>query len=74
VLVLRRDPVDHDHFRAPSILPVIGVAISIALLTQIEAEIFARAGLILLLGLAIWALNWLAVRRETGVPGARSDR
>ena len=26
VLVLRKDKVDHDHFRAPSILPVLGVA------------------------------------------------
>ena len=24
VLVLRRDPVDHEHFRAPTVLPVIG--------------------------------------------------
>ena len=31
-------------------VPVIGVGISIALLTEIEGEIFARAGLILLLG------------------------
>ena len=25
VLVLRRDPVDHDHWRAPTVLPVLGV-------------------------------------------------
>ena len=29
VLVLRRDPVEHDHFQIPSIVPVIGVGISI---------------------------------------------
>ena len=38
VLYLRRDPVDHDHFHVPSVLPVLGIAVSIALLTQIEAE------------------------------------
>jgi uncharacterized membrane protein YfcA len=65
VLVLRRERVDHEHFRAPSIMPVIGVGISIALLTEIEGEIFARAGLILLLGVAIWFVNALLVRRET---------
>jgi amino acid transporter len=69
VLVLRRDPVEHEHFRAPSILPVIGVGISIALLTQIEAGIYARAGLILLLGVAIWVVNWLVIRGEAEPTG-----
>ena len=34
VLVLRRDPVDHEHFHAPSALPVIGVAVCIGLIVQ----------------------------------------
>ena len=38
VLVLRRDPVDHEHFVVPSFVPVVGIAISLALLTQIEAR------------------------------------
>jgi len=64
VLVLRRDPVEHDHFQVPSIVPVIGIGISIGVLTQTDGEVFARAGLILLLGLVIWVLNALLVRRE----------
>ncbi len=64
VLVLRGDSVEHDHFSAPSVVPVVGVGISIALLTQIEAVTFGRVGLILVLGVAIWVLNALLVRRE----------
>jgi amino acid transporter len=66
VLYLRRDPVDHDHFRVPSLLPVVGLGISLALLTQIEAEVWARAGLLVALGAALWVLNWLLIRREDG--------
>ena len=73
VLVLRRDPVEHDHFQIPSIVPMIGVGISIGVLTQTDAEIFARAGLILLLGLVIWVLNALLVRREGDAPPAERD-
>ena len=66
VLVLRREDVGHAHFRVPSPVPVVGVGISLALLTQIEGLTFLRAGLILLLGVAIWMLNALLLRRETG--------
>jgi basic amino acid/polyamine antiporter, APA family len=34
VLVLRRDPLDHEHFHAPSVLPVIGVVVSLGLIVQ----------------------------------------
>ena len=58
VLVLRRDPVAHAHFRAPSAIPVIGALVSIALMTTKDPEVFARAGVLLVIGLALWALNW----------------
>ena len=58
VLVLRRDPVEHSHFHAPTVIPVIGAGVSIALMTTKEGEIFARAGLLLLVGIGLWALNW----------------
>jgi amino acid transporter len=64
VLAARRDEVEHDHFRVPSAVPVIGVLVSIGLLTQREADIWLRAGLLLLLGLALWALNNALTRRE----------
>jgi basic amino acid/polyamine antiporter, APA family len=63
VLVLRRDPVDHDHFTVPSVVPVIGVAVSIVLLTQIEAEIYVRAGILIAVGILLWGVNELILRR-----------
>jgi amino acid transporter len=64
VLVLRRDRVEHEHFRVPSIVPVIGVGVSIALLTQIEGEVYARAAILIAIGVLLWAVNAWLVRRE----------
>jgi len=58
VLVLRRSPVDHAHFRAPTVVPVIGSVVSVALMTTKEAQTFARAGLLLLVGVVLFAINW----------------
>ena len=58
VLVLRRDPVDHDHFRAPAVIPLIGAVVSLALMTTKDAETFVRAGGLIVLGLLFWAVNW----------------
>jgi basic amino acid/polyamine antiporter, APA family len=65
VLVLRRDPVDHDHFQVPSALPVLGIAACVLVISQVEAETFLRAGGLLVLGLLLWAL-------ERGVASSRS--
>ncbi|MDQ4049778.1 MAG: APC family permease [Actinomycetota bacterium] len=62
VLVLRRDPVEHEHFRAPSILPALGAVVSVALIVDTatdDLEVFARAGLLLLLGALLWGVNRL---------------
>src|SRR4051794_26711738 len=59
VLVLRRDPVDHPHFRAPTALPVVGVAVCIALMTQKSGETYARAGALLAVGVVFWVVNRL---------------
>ena len=72
VLILRRDPVEHDHFRAPSILPVLGAIVSLALLTTKEGDIFLRAAVLLVIGIALWVVNWYAHGRhqpsmDTGV-------
>jgi len=62
VLVLRRDRVDHDHFRTPVAIPVIGIVVIIALLTQQEAEIFLRAGILLAVGVVLYFVNYFAKR------------
>jgi basic amino acid/polyamine antiporter, APA family len=65
VLVLRRDPVGHDHFHAPTAVPIVGAAVSVALVTTMEWATFARAGVLLVVGIALWGVNWLAHGRHT---------
>jgi len=62
VLVLRRDPVDHQHFRAPSVLPVVGSLACAYLVTPLSgraSDEYVVAGLLLVIGVALWALTWL---------------
>jgi APA family basic amino acid/polyamine antiporter len=61
-LVLRRDRVDHDHFRTPAVIPVLGIGVILALLVQQEGDIFLRAGVLLLIGLALYLVNYLVKR------------
>ena len=63
VLWLRRDPVDHEHFQIPSAIPVIGVGVSIALMTQVRGEDWGRAGILLGIGAVLFVINWAAVRK-----------
>ncbi len=64
VLVLRRERVEHEHFVVPSVVPVLGVAISLALLTQIESATYGRAAILVAVGVALWIVNWLILRRQ----------
>lgn len=64
VLILRRDRVNHDHFHAPTALPVIGAVACLVLATDKDAEIWARAGALLVLGLVLWVLNWATHGRK----------
>ena len=63
VLWLRRDPVDHEHFQIPSAIPVLGVGVSIALMTQVRGEDWGRAGILLGIGAVLFVINWAAVRK-----------
>jgi amino acid transporter len=58
VLVLRCDRPRHPYFQAPTAIPVIGAATSMALMTTKDVEVFARAGVLLLVGVVLWAGNW----------------
>ncbi|WP_411131983.1 APC family permease [Streptomyces sp. 030-HV] len=64
VLVLRRDSGEAGHFRAPTVLPVLGAASCVALATQIEAEVWLRGLLVVAVGVVLAALA--AVRRSGG--------
>jgi amino acid transporter len=63
VLVLRRDEVEHDHFRTPLVFPVLGALACAIVMTQPSPEIYARAGLLLGLGLLLWLANRLLGER-----------
>ncbi|MGW8742567.1 APC family permease [Streptomyces sp. NPDC055794] len=60
VLVLRRDPVEHKHFRTPTVLPVLGAITSLALASPLAdrpADVYIRAGVLVAVGIGLWALN-----------------
>ncbi len=57
VLVLRRETVPEPHFRAPTVMPVIGMAVSLALIMTKDAETFARAAVLLAIGFLLWLLT-----------------
>ncbi|MET7767558.1 APC family permease [Nocardia sp. NPDC005366] len=65
VLVLRRDTVEHSHFRTPTPLPVVG-ALSCGFLvtpwTDRNTDQYVIAGALLAIGVVLWALNYLVVR------------
>ena len=62
VLVLRARPVEHAHYRAPTILPVLG-AVSSAYLASPwsgrDGSEYEIAGVLLAIGLVLWLVNWL---------------
>ena len=60
VLVLRRTPVDHEHFRAWTGFPILGAVSCAALIVQKlveDAVVFAYAGGLLAVGLVLWLLS-----------------
>ncbi len=60
VLVLRKDRVAHRHFRTPTILPVLGAITAIVLASPLAdrpADVYIRAGVLLLIGIGLWAIN-----------------
>lgn len=65
VLVLRRDQVDHTHFRTPTVLPVLGAITALVLASPLAdrpAEVYIRAGVLLAIGIGLWAVNKLVLR------------
>jgi basic amino acid/polyamine antiporter, APA family len=68
VLILRRDPVGHGHFRTPTVLPVLG-ALACAFLagpwTGRNPVQYGIAGILLAIGVVLWGVTVL-VNRATG--------
>jgi amino acid transporter len=60
VLVLRREDVEHDHFRGPTVFPVLGAVVSVALILDTATDdlsTFARAGGLVALGAILYFVN-----------------
>jgi APA family basic amino acid/polyamine antiporter len=65
VLALRSDEVDHEHFRTPSVFPILGIVVSAALLIYTAIDdwtVFGLAGLLLGIGLVLYGVNVLVKR------------
>ena len=69
VIVLRKDPVAHDHFKTPTFLAVLG-ALSCAFLvgpwTGRNPEQYTIAGVLLAIGVVLWLVT-VAINKATGV-------
>ncbi|MBA8900168.1 MULTISPECIES: APC family permease [unclassified Phyllobacterium] len=75
VLILRREKVDHEHFRTPTILPVLG-CISCAFFagpwTGRDPVQYKIAGVLIGVGVVLWVITVL-VNRATGVTPDEPD-
>ena len=64
VLVLRRETVEHDHYRAPSWAPVLGAVVCLVLILPItgrEGSVYLRAVVLIAIGVVLWFVNRLVV-------------
>ncbi|HEX2742256.1 MAG TPA: APC family permease, partial [Rubrobacter sp.] len=76
VLALRRDPVDHEHFQTPSIFPILGITVSLALLgyqAVSDISVFGLAALLLGIGLVLYVVNVFAKRSLDREPPQASE-
>lgn len=75
-LVLRKDRVEHQHFTAPTALPVIG-ALSCAYMvgpwTGRDGSVYEIAGWLLVIGVCLWALTWFLNRALYAKPTRIKD-
>lgn len=76
VLVLRKDKVSHDHFRTPTMLPIIG-ALACAFFagpwTGRALVQYQIAGVLIGIGVVLWAVT-VMVNRRTGVAPSEPNR
>lgn len=72
VLVLRKDKVEHNHFRVPAALPVGGMVSSVLLLSQVESSVWLLSLPILAAGL-LFAVFAVRYRAKSNVASASAD-
>jgi APA family basic amino acid/polyamine antiporter len=65
VLVLRRDPVEHRHFKAPTAIPVIGAIVCAYLASPLSGrsgDDYRVGGVLLVIGVLLWLITWATNR------------
>ena len=73
VLALRRDEVEHEHFRTPSAFPILGAVVAVALLVYqafSDITVYGVAAILLVTGLVLYGVNVLVLRSSRGESGA----
>ncbi len=66
VLLLRKSPVEHAHYRAPTVCPVLGLVSCVYLASPLagrEGAQYVIAGILLLIGIALYCVNAFIDRR-----------
>jgi hypothetical protein len=75
VLVLRRDSVSHQHFRTPTILPILGALFCAFLAgpwTGRDTVQYRVAGILIGVGIVLWFIT-IMVNRMAGVQRGEPD-
>ncbi|MEU9116369.1 APC family permease [Streptomyces sp. NPDC048483] len=78
VLVLRRDRVEAPHFRAGRLLPVVGAVACVYLVLPWSsgrpADQYRIAGVLLLIGVVLWAVAWFTPRGASVPEAGQPDK
>lgn len=77
VLVLRRQPVGHAHFRAPTVVPVLGLLSCGYLVSPLSGRAdadYRLGGVLLLVGGGLWLVQRVAGSIPSGRSGRRTAR
>ena len=64
-MVLRRDHVDTQHFVSPGVMPVVGAILCLYLFgpwVDRDGLVYEIAGALLLIGIVLWVITWIANR------------
>jgi len=67
VLVLKRQRVEHEHFRVPAVFPVLAVLSCLLLLSQQRAEVWLYGGILLAVGVGLYFVAKIGARRSEWV-------
>jgi len=76
VLVLRREKVEHEHFRAPTWVPALGALLCVFFASPLSGrplDEYLIAGLLLLIGVVFWGVNRLLVGKVDFDPESLSN-